>query len=70
MEKEKSFLLNGQQADVESDSKKDYSESDRIAIREECRKMLEQRFLKPPPEEMMKALFDAILEDMVIKEMS
>ncbi len=45
------------------------SESEIDEIREECRKKLEQKFFKPPSGTMMKALFEAVLKDMVERQM-
>ena len=41
-----------------------------LAKNDDCRKILEKRFSEPPEGKMMGALFDAILEDMVNREIS
>lgn len=58
------------ECDACEDQTESCSETERIAIRDDCRKMLEKRFSEPPEGKMMRALFDAILEDMVNRKIS
>ncbi len=57
---------------IESDaaSQKEYSEEELAAVKEECRQTLLKRFYRPPATGMMQALFDAILEEMVVRKTS
>lgn len=46
-----------------------YSETEIKKIREESRMKLEQKFFEPPEGLWMKALFEAVLEDMIERQM-
>ncbi len=56
--------------DAENGEEKDYCKPDIELIRNECRRRIEQKFLKPPSEGMMKAFFEAVIEFMVKRKLS
>jgi hypothetical protein len=58
------------EGDACDDQTESCSETGITATRDDCRKMLEKRFSEPPEGKMMRALFDAILEDMINREAS